>query len=583
VKESARLGRGLDGWTLAARSVPFAVALVHAAVGISVLYRTQPNDDAFILFAYVKNLVDGQGIVFWPGGPHAEGATDFLWMLLIAGLVRIGFDFAIAAACLNAVGAGLTSWLCGRAVGRVLGGGPAAFVLTLLSGSIVWLGGGLPSHLGFGTSAYTGLCVLLLALWIELPARRIHWILWAGLVASLFRPDGAILLAGFAALGLVRAWRGGALASYSAHAVLTAAAGAGYYFWRFWYFGLALPLPIYVKGHSAQKFSLSNAISEPAAAFPGLAPIRDWCSHSIGPVPLLIGFAVLAVASRRTWSAATLLIGFLPFLAHLAALALAQQSQNFGFRFEAPAWSAAFFGLVLAGAHATAAARAPAWRVAACATAVLAVLPGNSRMIRLFPLLTRDQTYLDTLAPRLRRILPRDRTIASTEPGRIAFWTSVRVIDVVGLNNPHTAIVPADASYVRSLDPDTVVFYCDPGLFGFVESLDRSEDRVVPLDPESFTDLRRTEYQPVLEHGLPDWKPGLLPEHIASLALARFLRESPNYDVYAVGTTRHNHIWALRHDLPETAAILEGLRATAGGEIRESYAQSAELWLAPKR
>ncbi len=83
------------------------------AIGYSVLTVGHPNGDAYILFRYVENTAGGHGIVYNVGGERAEGATDFLWFLLLTLAVRLGADVAIAAACLNSVGVGLAGWLLG--------------------------------------------------------------------------------------------------------------------------------------------------------------------------------------------------------------------------------------------------------------------------------------------------------------------------------------------------------------------------------------------------------------------------------------------------------------------------------------
>ena len=42
-------------------------------------------DDAFISFRYVRNLIEGHGLVFNPG-ERVEGYTNFLWVLELAAL-----------------------------------------------------------------------------------------------------------------------------------------------------------------------------------------------------------------------------------------------------------------------------------------------------------------------------------------------------------------------------------------------------------------------------------------------------------------------------------------------------------------
>ena len=43
------------------------------------------TDDAFISFRYVRNLLEGHGLVFNPG-EYVEGYTNFLWILELAAL-----------------------------------------------------------------------------------------------------------------------------------------------------------------------------------------------------------------------------------------------------------------------------------------------------------------------------------------------------------------------------------------------------------------------------------------------------------------------------------------------------------------
>ena len=46
------------------------------------------TDDAFISFRYVRNLLDGHGLVFNPG-EYVEGYTNFLWILELAAIWRV--------------------------------------------------------------------------------------------------------------------------------------------------------------------------------------------------------------------------------------------------------------------------------------------------------------------------------------------------------------------------------------------------------------------------------------------------------------------------------------------------------------
>ena len=49
------------------------------------------SEDAFITFRYVKNFVEGHGIVY-NLGEYVEGYTHFLWLLILSAAKFIGFD-----------------------------------------------------------------------------------------------------------------------------------------------------------------------------------------------------------------------------------------------------------------------------------------------------------------------------------------------------------------------------------------------------------------------------------------------------------------------------------------------------------
>lgn len=54
------------------------------------------QDDAYISFRYARNLVEGHGLVFNPG-ERVEGYTNFLWTLMMAVPIKLGFDAGRAA------------------------------------------------------------------------------------------------------------------------------------------------------------------------------------------------------------------------------------------------------------------------------------------------------------------------------------------------------------------------------------------------------------------------------------------------------------------------------------------------------
>src|SRR2546422_6324150 len=73
------------------------------------------TDDAFISFRYARNLRQGHGLVFNPGFERVEGYTNFLWVMVLAGLDRLGIEPARAALALSWV-ATAALWSVGLAL-----------------------------------------------------------------------------------------------------------------------------------------------------------------------------------------------------------------------------------------------------------------------------------------------------------------------------------------------------------------------------------------------------------------------------------------------------------------------------------
>jgi arabinofuranosyltransferase len=61
------------------------------------------QDDAFITYRYARNVVRGHGPVYNPG-ERVEGYTNFLWMILQAGMGVVGVPFAVVIALSQVLG-----------------------------------------------------------------------------------------------------------------------------------------------------------------------------------------------------------------------------------------------------------------------------------------------------------------------------------------------------------------------------------------------------------------------------------------------------------------------------------------------
>ncbi|MCS6923078.1 MAG: hypothetical protein NZM10_01740, partial [Fimbriimonadales bacterium] len=108
--------RGVD-WLTVGGLVAFAAVFLFLRVDL----RVAPAEDAAMLMRYALHLAQGHGIVWNIGEPPVDGATDFLFMALVAALIQRGISPEGATRLLNFVAhlatVFLVYWLGRRLVG----------------------------------------------------------------------------------------------------------------------------------------------------------------------------------------------------------------------------------------------------------------------------------------------------------------------------------------------------------------------------------------------------------------------------------------------------------------------------------
>jgi arabinofuranosyltransferase len=178
-----------------------AVAAVYLGL---VVRHSWLSEDAFISFRYARNLAEGRGLVFNPGGVPTEGYSNFLWMLLAACFQSLGVDVPLAMVVVSTATGLVTLAMVAWAARTVLGLGrvgslASVMVLAAMPPFVVWSTSGLET-LPF-TMCFTGT-----ALWFLVAERRATWALAvaAALALSLLRIEGiawvAVLAVGAAAV-----------------------------------------------------------------------------------------------------------------------------------------------------------------------------------------------------------------------------------------------------------------------------------------------------------------------------------------------------------------------------------------------
>jgi arabinofuranosyltransferase len=78
-----------------------AIFVVHA------LSMNFTQDDAFISYRYVKNFINGDGLVFNPG-ERVEGYTNFLWIIILSIFAQLGLNMIVVSKVLG-IAAGATT------------------------------------------------------------------------------------------------------------------------------------------------------------------------------------------------------------------------------------------------------------------------------------------------------------------------------------------------------------------------------------------------------------------------------------------------------------------------------------------
>jgi len=390
------------------------------ALGAALAYLLAiPAEDAVILYEYSRNLAN-QGLITYgtQNFTPVEGATDFLWMLLIALFSKAGVSEYGAALIITVLSAyGLYWTLCSRGVSAIL-----AAVSILCSGYF------FSALQGFSTLAFSALYVLCLALAFRADRRAYV----AVLCMCLLRPDGVIWGIGAVAVLLLAARREDVRGHLRDMLVFLIFPGLLYFLYRVVYFGEWLPLPFLVKASGTRDFLFFYRYS--------LANV-EWVAVPIAVVMIATG------ASREL-----ILRAFLLFLLPVIFYGALRLEQNVGNRFLAPMF---FGGLYLIGG------------VGRTRPAVAFVL--------LSVYLTWSQPYIGTLDTikalvnsKRENVYNISREISSlngrmlvTEAGRLAYYSGWRVDDSWGLNTPKFAKRMIETSDLTAGHYDLINAHCD--------------------------------------------------------------------------------------------------------------------------
>lgn len=409
------------------------------------------TDDAYISFRYAENLAH-HGALEFNLGERVEGFTNFLWTVLLAGALELGVLPELASRVLGAL-LGVSALLLTLRLARRSDPSPLALVapalLAALPGFAAWSSGGLETALF--TALGVGSLLLLLG---DRP-----WAAGIGFaLASMTRPEGALLFAAAALAELARARRL-EFRLYAAFLVPFAA----FYSWRFSYYGYPFPNTFYVKaGHLAFSrgarylagFALDNGLPLAAALLVFYrARDRRLALHSLVLLPLYLAY--VASVGGDFMALHRFVVPVAPHLVLLVHDALRGRSWM---RFAAPAL------VVIAVANAVRVDRATLASTGAV---------GGIDSVGYLKKFAEDRILVGRW---MRKNLPADTFVAVGGAGALPYSSRLRALDSFGLcdatiahevraagDRPgHTKVAPL--AYLLRRKPDLICFPQYPGL-----------------------------------------------------------------------------------------------------------------------
>ena len=410
----------------------FYGACVLLFLAVEPLYF-MPAEDAVILWAYSRNLALHGAITYFAGGPHTEGATDFAWMVAVAGAIRCGVDPQVFTAVINV----LCLFVLACLLVRMTGLRPTVLRLLAVAGAA-----GCTPQIFAAASGFATLpdAVLLTALVFATMQRNLGSASAIALVFCLFRPDALV----FALPLLV----GGFLLSTNrerADPLLFAVflvPGAAYFFWRWHYFQQLLPLPFYVKADAHRVLhTLVSASVRTSIVYLAFTLLLTWLASKFRRQPLQGRHLLLPLI-------------VIPTLFYWCI----RLDQNVGFRF--------FFYLPLAGAILL----ALNWHALGSRSGLVLRLGCLGWLVLLaMPLRRELRTFLDLQSPDLRAIakelshVPHQGFLLSSEAGILPYDSGWPAVDPWGLNTveyAHRFFQPGD---VKRLAPALIHLHPDVG------------------------------------------------------------------------------------------------------------------------
>lgn len=368
-------------------------------------------DDAYITYRYAEHLADGHGLVFNAAEQPVEGYSNFLWLLLLSLLYKLGLSTYMTAKFLGVVSFALA--------------GLVWFRLREKQDDLTWVAAPLflicPITAFWAVSGLElGLHALLISMAVVALLRQSRWLAGLLVLIILSRPEGvAIALVMVVAGGIITS-RQGALDKkqlLTGLAVIITTTFALVLF-RLSVFGYPLPNTYYAK----QDLTFLSGLKELILMLKIFSPF-------------LLAFIVsLFLSVKRKITDNLLLVSSLLFIAQALISTTVVPVMNFNFRYVIP-----FLPLLFIGALFTIS------RFKKPIVIILLTLGGIATFYHLFsdlgPRINGEKRIWAAQQELIEWInqQPESIKISMIDMGRVPYYTKIRYYDIGGLVDPETA------------------------------------------------------------------------------------------------------------------------------------------------
>lgn len=301
----------------------FSVLLIICSLYYSftfIDFSIPPFEDAAMIMRYSQHLANGHGIVWNIGEAPVDGATDFLFMVASAALIKLGFTVGQAVRGIGFVSHLLTILIIYFTNRNIHNGNK---YLSFLSGLYFVFGTGLSyvsAYFGTPFFALAAASTWTLSLILTRQQNPNFWLILAfslsGLITGLIRPEGVILACLMLLSIIVMRGLKNSISIIIIFGTVFLLLGGSYFLWRWDYFGYPLPNPFYKKGDGGWSWStfwisLGNTLRL--------------------SLPVLFAF-IYAFRSKETTKLA--LAYLIPIIGFASAFGLVSDEMNYGARFQ---------------------------------------------------------------------------------------------------------------------------------------------------------------------------------------------------------------------------------------------------------